>query len=662
MVLTEDAWEAFYGGDPDIVGQTLRIGSVAFTVVGVASNALAGPAYDPDLWVAFSQTAQLVAPDGVDVLKSATYRAHTTVGRLRPPREARQLEALLEVATEQLRREDAGGPSDGAWRIDAQPVNRVSLGPTTHDTRTRLLAVLAGLTAGFLVAACSNITLLMVTRVTDRSQELAVRSALGATTATLVRLFAWEVVLLVALGSGVAIAALPWIGRLAAMPQLARLVPTTGIDRYAVATAVVIAVGVAVMLVVGTAVGLDVRSRWHGVGVSHGARVTRRARLRQVLVVAQVALSCVLLMAAGLLAQSVRAVAGRPTGFVPDVLVARLIMPSDRYLPRDGSALYERVRTNLLNQSAVSAAGLAWHAPLSETALSVSVSVPGAATEEPAEITGNFVSPGYFESIGVPVLDGRGFLLTDDVDAPLVVIVNRSFAERAWPDRQAVGRELILPRSGGRRRVIGVVDDVRFRTLTEPTRPLVYLPLTQRYQPWAFVHVRTRTDDPMRALAVVRSVVGDLDPQIGVAEPRTLEDDVQALLAEWRGPASLSGLLAIVTLLLTTGGVYATLASSVSQRTKEIAIRRALGAQDRHVRRLVIRQGFAVAAIGIVVGVGATVAVMRYVESLLYGVTSDDVTTQLVVVGVLAFVTFLSCSGPARRAARADPIMALRAE
>ena len=280
VVLTDDAWAAFFGRDPDILGRAIRIGSFPYTVVGIASNPLAGPAYDPDLWVPFSQMAQLVPVDGEDILKSPTARWLRTLGRVRADRDPRQLDAVLAVATEQLQREDAENTRPQPWRLDAHPVNRVALGPATHEARARLLVVLTLLTGGFLVEACSNITLLMVTRGTERAHELAIRSALGATTATLVRLVAWEVVLLVTLGSAMAILALPVIGRLAAMPQLAGLV-TTGLDRYTIATVSVMAVGVAVGILVGTAVGLEARSRWHGLGLAHGARVTRSARLRQ---------------------------------------------------------------------------------------------------------------------------------------------------------------------------------------------------------------------------------------------------------------------------------------------------------------------------------------------------------------------------------------------
>ena len=662
VMLAERAWEAFFERDPDIVGQMLRIGAFEYTVIGVASNPLTGPAYEPDVWVPLAQTVQLVPADGADVLKRPTASWLTFVGRMRPDIDLRQVESFLAVATPQLSSEDGASMRRDEWRIDALPVNRVSLGPETHETTTRLLFVLTLLTVGFLLAACSNTTLLMVTRGAERAHELAVRSALGATTANLVRLRAWEVLMLVALGSAMALVALPWIGRLVAMPQLADLALTTTIDRYTVITLCLIAVSVAVVILAGTALGIEARLKWRGLGLDHGPRVTRRTRLRQVLVIVQVALSCVLLVAAGLLVQSARAVASIPPGFVPDVLVTQLFTPTDRYTPEETNVFYERLRASLLDQTLVSSVGLAWHAPLSEMYLSVLVEVPGTADPEPTSMAGNIVSPGYFETLGVPVLNGRAFLRGDDLDAPPVVIVNRSFAERWWPTRPAVGREIVLPRSGGRRRVVGVVENVRYRTLTEPAQPLVYLPLAQRFQPWVFVHLRTASDDPMLALSTVWSAVADLDPQIGVGAARTLEDDVNRSLAEWRGPASLSGVLGLVTLLLTMGGLYATLASLVSQRTKEMAIRRALGAQDSQVRRLIIGQGLLLAAVGLVLGLGATTVVMGYVESFLYGVAPRDVSTQVAVAGLIGLVAWLSCRVPADRAAKADPMMALRAE
>ncbi len=655
VVLAEDAWEGFFRRDPGIVGQTIHIGSFAYTVVGVTSNPLAGPAYEPDFWVPMSFTAQFL---NTDFLNSPTAAWLTFLGRLRAESDPRQVEALLPLATDQLRGTKA---LPDEWRIEARPVNRMSVGPETHEATARLLFVLTLLTAGFLLAACGNITLLMLTRGAERAHELAVRSALGATTARVVRLFAWETLMLVALGSAMAAVALPWIARLAAMPQLAGLVLTPSMDRYAVIALCVISVSVAAVIVAGTAFGLEVRAKWRGVGLGHGLRVTRPARLRQALVVAQVALACLLLVAAGLLAQSARAVATIPPGFVPDVLVAQVYLP-DEYTPEDGIALHRRLRAALLGHASVSSVGLAWHAPLSEMYLSVSVEAPGSMHPERTETAGNFVSPGYFETLGVPVLDGRAFLESDDLAAAPVVIVNRSFAERWWPDGFAVGREIVLPRSGGIRRVVGVVDDLRYRTLTEPLQPLVYIPLTQRYQPWMFVHVRTARNDPMQAFSTVRTVVADLDPRIGVGAARTLEDDVTRSLAEWQGPASLSGLLAFVTLMLTVGGLYATLASSVSQRTKEMAIRRALGAQDRQVRRLVIGQGLLLTAVGLALGLGATAVVMAYLESFMYGVTTRDVSTRLAVIGLVGLVAWLSCRVPAGRAARADPMLALRAE
>jgi predicted permease len=379
-------------------------------------------------------------------------------------------------------------------------------------------------------------------------------------------------------------------------------------------------------------------------------------------VIWQVALSCVLLIAAGLLLQSARAVATIRPGFVSNVLLAQLFTPSDQYTAREGVLLYRRLLASLMVQPNVSAVGLAWHAPLSKMNLNVSVVVPGSATPEPTRTVGNIVSPGYFGTLGIPVLDGRPFQDRDDANAAPVAIVSRSFAEQWWPRQQVVGREIIISKIGERRRVIGVVDDMRYGALTEPIQPLVYLPLAQQFMPWVFVHVRTTIDNPEMALSTLRSAVADLDPRIGLGEARTLQDDVNRSLAEWRGPASLSSLLAIVIVLLTMNGLYAALASSVSQRTKEMAVRRALGAQDAQVRHLVIGEGFLLAAVGIVLGLAATTLAAPYLGGLLYGVTPGDLNTRVAVAGLVVLVSWLSCRGPARRAAKADPMMLLRAE
>ena len=269
VVLTERAWERWFRHDPGIVGHTIRLGAFPYTVVGVASNPLEGPEYAPDLWAPMSVTAQLAPGTGDDVLKGPTASWLTFVGRLAPDSHRQQIDALLPLATERLRAEDAASTPADEWRIEARPVNRLSVGPETHESTARLLLVLTLLAVGFLLATCSNITLLMLTQGTRRAHELAVRAALGATTARMVRLFAWETLILVALGSAMAVVALPWIARLTAMPQLAGLVLTPSMDRYTVIVLCVISVSVAAVIVAGMAIGLEVRAKWRGVGVGH---------------------------------------------------------------------------------------------------------------------------------------------------------------------------------------------------------------------------------------------------------------------------------------------------------------------------------------------------------------------------------------------------------
>ena len=289
--------------------------------------------------------------------------------------------------------------------------------------------------------------------------------------------------------------------------------------------------------------------------------------------------------------------------------------------------------------------------------LSVSVEIPGT----PLQVLGNAVSADYFRTLGVAVLEGREFTAADHADSALVAIVNRTLAERLWPGRPAVGQVLTFPLSGGDRTVIGVVDDVRYHALTEATRPLAYLPLAQRFFPRAFLHARSGADTGP-TLGHVRRVLADLDPGVPLSGAGTLRDRVDEALARWRAPALLTGLLALVTLVLTMGGLYAVLTMAVGQRTRELAIRVALGAREVSLRRMVLAEGLRLVAAGALMGLVAAVPLTRLLESQLYGVAPHDAATLAAgLIGLLA-AGALASDLPARRAARLDPAAALRSE
>ena len=653
-VVSHRAWTTHFGRDPGLVGRTVSLGPQVFTVVGVAANPFPGPGHDPDFWVPLS-AIDLLLQDGAGAGMLGPFGVWLeTVGRLGASTSRGDAEVLAALARDRLPADVAAVRTED-WRFVARPVNHLRLGPEYHREALRFLTILAVITSIFLFAAGSNMVLLLLTRGAEQAHELAVRRALGASRRDLVRPFAAELLVLVGAGGLAALVALRWVGPiLSALPQLAPLGATA--DPGAGAALWTLAVAGATWAAVCLGLLLITSVRPPALTGTPGPRVTGRGGRQRALVAAQVAVSAVLVVAAGLLLRSALGVASIPRGFVPrGVLVAQLHTAG--YSEAEGHVLYRRLLDELQNGGPVTSAALAWHTPFSEFTLAVSVEIPGTSLQ----VLGNAVSADYFRTLGVAVLEGREFTTADHADSPLVAMVNRTLAERLWPDRPAVGRVLTFPRSGGDRTVIGVVDDVRYRVLAEPARPLAYLPLAQRFFPQAFLHTRSPADAGV-TLQHVRRVLADLDPGVPLSGVSTLRDRVDEALDRWRAPALLASLLALVTLVLTMGGLYAVLTMAVGQRTRELAIRVALGAREASVRWMVLAEGLRLVAAGALIGLAAAVPLTRILESQLYGIAPHDaVTLAAGLLGLLA-AGGLACDLPARRAARLDAAAALRSE
>ena len=654
-VVSHRAWTTRFGRDPDLVGRTVRLGPQAFTVVGVADNPLPGPAHDPDFWVPLAAVPQL-HPDRPYMLGPWPWL--DTVGRLSAAASRGDAAVLAALVRDQMPAEMAemrtGGTGD--WRFVARPVNHVRFGPEYHREATRFLTVLAVITGIFLLAACSNMVLLLLTRGAEQAHELAVRRALGASRRDLVRPLAAELAVLVAAGGLAALVALRWVGAvLSALPQLVPLGEVAGPGAGAALWTLAVAGATWAAVCLGLLLVTSIRPP--ALAGASGSRVTGRGGRQRVLVAAQVAVSAVLVVAAGLLLRSAHGVASIPRGFVPEgIVVAKLHTAG--YSDAEGHVFYRRLLDALRDGGPVTAAALAWHTPLSEFTLAISVEIPG----DPLQVVlGNAVSADYFRTLGVAVLEGREFTAADHADSPLVAMVNRTLAERLWPGRPAVGQVLTFPRSGGDRVVVGVVDDVRYYALAEATRPLAYLPLAQRFFPEAFLHARSPADAGT-TLQHVRRVLAELDPGVPLSRAGTLRDRVDQALARWRAPAFLAGLLALVTLVLTMGGLYAVLTMAVGQRTRELAIRVALGASEVSLRWMVLAQGLRLVAVGALVGLGVALPLTRLLESQLYGIAPHDAATLAAgLIGLLA-AGGLASDLPARRATRLDTAAALRSE
>ena len=653
LVLSHRTWTTHFGRETEVVGRSVRLGGQPFTVIGVARNPLPGPAHDPDLWAPLSALPRLV-PDVADALLGPTGRWFATVGRLRGSTSRDDAAALAALARDRLPEAVAAGRT-GDWRFVVRPVNHARLGADHHRVATGLLDRLLLLSAFFLVAACCNAGVLLLARGGALAHELAVRRALGASPLRLARPFAVELLLLVAGGGMLALAWLRWIGPVVtALPQLAPL----GAPDAPVGSAALWTTGVAgsawATVCLGMLLMLALRPPAPA-GAPEPATTGRRGR-QHVLLTVQVAVSCALVIAAGHLARSARNVASLPRGFGPqDVLIARVHPASDS--PAEGRTFHRRLLDELRADASVESAALGWHAPLSGGSLRVAVEVPGTSLE----VSGNVVSPDYFRTLGIAVLGGREFLDSDDAGAPQVALVNRALAERLWPGRSGIGQVLGFPRSGGDRAVVGVVDDTRYGSLTEPALPLAYLPLAQRYLPTTFIHVRSATGAPV-ALPHLRRVVTELDPRAALSDVRSLRARVDAALERWRGPALLAGLLAAATLALTMCGLYGVLSLSVRQRTRELAVRAALGADAGSVRRLVLAHGLRPVVVGAVFGLAGSVPLTDLIESELYGLAPYDSATLTAGLAAVFGAGALACYLPARRAAHVDAAAALRSE
>ncbi|MXY23383.1 MAG: FtsX-like permease family protein [Acidobacteria bacterium] len=652
-VVSRRVWTTQFGRDPDIVGRAVRLGPQAFTVVGVAANPLSGPAHEPDFWVPLPALQQLL-PSSAELLLSPPARWLSTVGRLGTSTSQRDVAILAALARDRLPADVAAARTED-WRFVVRPVNHVRLGPEYHRAASRLLTVLMLLTSVFLFGACSNLVLLLLTRDAEQAHELAVRRALGASGLDLISPLAIELLVLVGGGALAGLLALRWVGGvISALPQLAPLGTAAGADAGVVLWLLTVAASSWAVMCLGLLLMTAVRPP--ALIGAHGPQATRRGGRQRILVAAQVAVSAVLIVAAGLLLRSAHGVASIPHGFVAqDVVTARIHPPGPS--GSEGLDVYRRLLDAIERGGVVTSAALAWHTPLSVFFLSVSVEVPGTSMDVP----GNIVSAGFFRTLGVPVLEGREFNDADQPDAPPVAMVNRTLASRLWPGSSAVGRTLAFPRSGGDRTVVGVVDDMRYRTLAESTQPLAYLPLEQRFMSPVFIHVRSPADADS-VVRHLRQAVASVDPGVPVSDTGTLRDRVDEALSRWRTPALLAGVLALITLVLVMGGLYGVLMLAVRQRTRELAIRRALGAREESVRWLVLSQGLRVVAAGTLVGLGAGVPLMGLLGSQLYGIAPHDFMTVGASMIGLFVAGGLACDLPARRAARLDTAAALRTE
>jgi putative ABC transport system permease protein len=661
-VLEHTCWLRRFAGDSSVIGRPIMLNGVPHTVIGVMPRGFA-----------FGK-AELFVPLALDRESPQDRTGHYlyAIARLRngvgPTAAGTQLRTLVD----RLKRDfPEAYPANMGFSLAIEPVADTMVGAV----RPALL-ILLGAVGLLLLVACANVANLLLVRAEGRRRELAVRSALGAGRARLVRQLLTEGVVLALAGGvlGLLLAAVGVPALLAIAPESLPRHEGIAIDRVVCAVTFGLAVMTGIMFGLVPALQatrLDLQSSLKDGGHQGGVRA--RGRLRHTLVVAEVALAVVLVVGASLLMQSFWRLRQTDLGFRADgVLTLDLSLPERRYSDTTHvvgfySALFERLRS----LAGVSAVGAIANLPLSGTSGNWDIEIEGRrlAPGEPAPSPNvNMASPGYYAALRVPLIRGRALAPTDDERAPPVAVINQTMARRLWPGTDPVGRRFkVFADSTPWMTIVGVSRDIRSWGLTseprmEYTMPLSQLPVTLRMVRRSVTVVLRTAGDPLALAGPARREIAALDRDLAVANLRSLEQVVSDSVGQRRFTMLLLVLFGGVALALAVIGIYGVTAYGVAQRSREMGIRLALGAGPGAVRRLVVRQGMGLAVVGVSVGLLLAVIGTRALRSQLYGVRSTDPVTYLVLSALLLLVALLATDLPARRATRVDPLVTLRAE
>jgi predicted permease len=668
VILSHGLWQQRFGGNPNIVGQSLTLDGQQFQVVGIMPPRFSFPisAVSPELWVTMSVLRE--SKDGSQPMTEQ--RGNDFLGciaRLKPNILLQQAQANLDTISAALRQQYADSNTNVGAKVLPQ------LNAMIGGTRSALF-MLCAMAGCVLLVACVNVANLLLARSLSRNKEISIRAALGAGRWHIIKQLLSESVLLGALGGFAGLLVAIW-----SIDSLKSFLPSS-IPRIDEVSPDVRVLGFTALVSLGVGIFAGLLPAWRAShanlagslnessrGSSEGAR---GRRTRSALVVIEIVLALVLLASAGLLVESfVRLQNVRP-GFDPtNVMTARVALPDANYgKPQQAAEFYKKLLARVSTLPGVNAAAAAWWVPLSGSEITFDFNVeerPLPKGQQPlAQV--NAATADYFKTMRVPLLKGRAFTDQDDRTAPLVAIVSESFAKKFFPTEDPIGKRItpngsVDPGDPPVREIVGVVADMHLISLRLSPKPQIYLPEQQFAIQGMSIFVRTQID-PQSLTAALRQAVSEIDKDVPVYRPRLLSDYRSQSIAQPRLNATLVGLFAAIALLLAAAGIFGVMSYSVTQRTQEIGIRLALGAQRGDVLGLVIGQGMRLVALGLGFGFVGVLASSRLLRSLLFGVGATDLPVMLSVGIVLAAVAFAACWFPALRASRVDPVTALRSE
>jgi predicted permease len=668
IVISHGLWRRSFGADPAVIGKTLSLNAYRYTVVGVAPSEFTGTTRGTasDVYVPIMMQAK-VGPGRDDVLDNRNNGWLRLIGRLKPNVSREQAQAALATPVKDASKTFPDNPDKAAERLGDPTKVFLMDGSRGHTDRVNDLSLplklLMGVVGFVLLIACANVANLLLARASARRKEMAVRLAIGAGRWRIVRQLLTESAILATLGGGAGLLVANWFtGLLLRFQQQTNDVPRA-IDGSLDERALGFTLGLSLLtgIIFGLAPALvapkpdfvaALKEDTPGLG-----SVSRRLSLRNLLIMTQVALSLVVLIGAGLCVKSLRALQAIDPGFEPaKVVTASFNLSQNGYNEARGLQFISRLSERVATLPGVEAVSFAFSVAFSDIAWVGPVFLEGS---KPLPANFNSISPAYFRTLGTPLAQGREFTAQDTAEAPRVFIVNEAAARRFWTGREAVGQRL----NGGA--VVGVVRNSKENGLTADPRPAVYVPLLQNYRPdirpELTLHVRTATD-AQTLLAAVRREVQTLDPHLPVYNLGTLAQQKDGSLYAERLAAALLTLFGLLALSLAAVGIYGALSYAVTERTREMGVRLALGARPRDLLKLVVGQGMMLTLTGLVIGVGASFALTRFIAKLLYGVSATDPLTFVVTPLLLTGVALLACWIPARRATRVDPLAALRYE
>jgi putative ABC transport system permease protein len=658
VVLSHRLWQQRFGSDRDVVGRSIQLSGDVYTVIGVMPPGFAHPGTFVDLWT------PIVLP--TDLRQSRRLHVLHVIARLRPGVSLAQAQGELDILAAERAKQYPD--TNKQWGVKVEPIRDLYAGNLRQALWVLQVAVLL-----MLVIACANVANMLLAQASSREQEIAIRLALGARRAHLISQFLTQGLLLASLGAvggllfafwGVQVLPQMFSAQLGSQP-----LPTRSSD-WIEWPVLIFTLSIAV--VSGIVFGLIPALRASVVpqeALSIGARGfskhTLSFRLRSLLIVCQVALSLMLLIGSGLLIRSFLRLQEQAFGFQPERVLASFVLPArNRYAGSVAtSSFLEQVLARIREVPGVQAAGAISTLPLSSNDARRPFKVPGQPElPDPQNIVQfRLVTPDYFRAMGIPLRSGRFFDERDRQGAAGVVIINEKLARRLWPNEDPVGKSIIVPDVGTpeTRQIVGVVGDVRHYGLAGDPPIEIYRPFYQAYWPFFSLVVRT-TLDPRQLANSVRQAVWSVDKDQPIDSVRTMDEMAAGTVALRRASMVLLGIFAGVAALLAALGIYSVISYGVTQRTREIGLRMAFGAQRRDVLQLIIGEAIRVALLGVGLGLVGALLLTRFMGSLLYGVPPTDPFTFVAVSSLLTTVALFASYLPARRAATVEPMVALR--